>query len=87
MRKTFHAMLLAPVEMWVRQKGCSARARKRAAPRASTGGIEMTRTELSAEPETTRSAEGLNRSEVTGKSCALRIVRIDCKTDQTPVRK
>lgn len=37
----------------------------------------MTRTVLSAEPETTRSAEGLNRRLVTGNSCARRIVMID----------
>ena len=37
----------------------------------------MTRTELSAEPETTRSAVGLNRKAVTGKSCAFKIVMID----------
>lgn len=46
-------------------------------PRASTGGMEMTLTELSAEPERTRSEEGLNPRLVTGKSCALRIVMMD----------
>lgn len=38
----------------------------------------MTRTLLSAEPETTRSEEGLNRRLVTGKSCARRMVMMFC---------
>lgn len=46
-------------------------------PRASAEGIEITRTELSAEPEITRSEQGLKRKDVTGKSCARRMVMID----------
>lgn len=38
----------------------------------------MTRTLLSAEPETTRSEQGLKRRLVTGKSCARRMVMMDC---------
>lgn len=42
---------------------------------ASTGMV-ITLTELSAEPEINSVPDGLNLSEVTGKSCAFKMVRI-----------
>lgn len=53
------------------------RKQRRCAPRSATGGISITRTELSAEPERRSVAVGLKRSDVTGKSCARRMVMID----------
>lgn len=42
-------------------------------------GTVMTRIELSALPEIKTVPEGLKRRDVTGKSCAWRIVRIGCE--------
>lgn len=52
--------------------------REESAPRCDALGTSMTRIELSALPLTRTDAEGLNLSDVTGKSCAWRTVRIGC---------
>lgn len=53
---------------------------KRDAPRWSALGTRTTRIELSALPLTRIDPDGLNLSDVTGKSCACRTVTIGCTT-------